>query len=537
MKKFEELGISKEVLQAVKDKGYEYASEIQELVIPELLKERTNVIGQAQTGTGKTAAFSIPIIETITVEEKRKVKALILAPTRELANQVSDEINSLKGKKDIRVLAVYGGASIETQLRNLKKGVDIVVGTPGRVMDMMRKKALNLNDLEYFVLDEADEMLNMGFVEDIESILEETNDDKKMLFFSATLPKAILKVAKKFMPGYKTLKVEKKTQTTSLTDQIYYEVSTDDKFEALCRVLDYKPDFYGIVFCKTKSDVDEVTNKLKSRNYDAESIHGDISQAMREKSLNLFKKKILKVLVATDVAARGIDVNDLTHVINYSIPQETESYIHRIGRTGRAGKKGIAITFVTPRELKKLLQIKKDTKSDIKKMSVPDAKMIVESKIDTLEASIEEIVREQDYKSYMELAQKLLQGKNADVVVSALLRHVYDDDFEVSSYAKIKEYKDIDVSDKTRLFIALGELDGYNVGKLLKMLHEKTGVPGRKIRDVKVLNKFSFITVPLKEAETILTELNSGSKTIVEVSTNSHENKTKKQKRGRRKTK
>lgn len=532
MKKFEELAISQEILDAVSKKGYEYLSEIQELVIPELLKERSHVIGQAQTGTGKTAAFSIPILETIKVKHPKVVKAIILAPTRELANQVSDEINSLKGTKDIKVLAVYGGASIETQLRNLKKGVDIVVGTPGRVMDMMRKKALVLNELEYFVLDEADEMLNMGFIEDIESILEATNEDKKMLFFSATLPKDILKVAKKFMPGYKTLKVDKKTATTSLTDQIYYEVSNDDKFEALCRVLDYRSDFYGIVFCKTKADVDDVTNKLKSRNYDAESIHGDISQALREKALRLFKDKVLKILVATDVAARGIDVNDLTHVINYSIPHEIESYIHRIGRTGRAGKKGIAITFVTSRELKKLLQITKFTKSEIKKMDIPNPEMIVKSKIESLEASIEEIVKEQDYKSYMELAQQILKQKTPEVVLAALLRHVYDDDFDVTSYKDIKagRREDRDLM-KTRLFISLGELDGYDVKKLLNMLHTKTKVPSRKIKDVKVLPKFSFITVPLEEAEVIMKKLNKGGmKPLVEVSTNSLENNTKRRK-------
>lgn len=531
--KFNEFEISEEVLKALEKKGFTETTEIQELVIPELLKERTHLIGQAQTGTGKTAAFAIPIIETI--KPDNKVRALILTPTRELANQVSDEINSIKGKKDIKVIAVYGGASIENQLKNLKKGVSIVVGTPGRVMDMMRKKALKLDDLEYFVLDEADEMLNMGFLEDVEQILEQTNENKKMLFFSATLPKDILNIAKKFMPDHKTLKVTKKKLTTNLTDQIYFEISKDDKFETLCRVLDYKPDFYGIVFCKTKTEVDEVTNKLKSRNYDADCIHGDISQAMREKALNLFRRKNLKILVATDVAARGIDINNLTHVINYSIPQESESYVHRIGRTGRAGKKGVAITFVTSREIKKLLQIQKDTKSEIKKERIPNAQMIVDSKIETLNACIEEIMLEGDYKTYLDIANKMLSGKNVPTFVASLLRHIYDDELLVENYKEIKE-KDSQIlqvsdkeNDKTRLFLALGEKDGYNVAKLLQMLHKKTGVPGRKIRDVKVMNKFSFITVPFKEAETITNKLNKN-KTIVEIANSVENNNTKKSK-------
>ena len=394
MQRFENYGLSREVLDALGKKGFEEPSDIQKLVIPELLKERTHLIGQAQTGTGKTAAFGIPILETL--KPDKTVKALILAPTRELANQVADEIYSLKGKKDIKVLAVYGGASIENQIKKLKSGVDIVVGTPGRVMDLMRKKVLKVSNLDYFVLDEADEMLNMGFIEDIELILEETNDEKKMLFFSATIPKTIMSIAKKFMKDYKLLKVEKQELTTDLTEQIYYEVKQEDKFEALCRVLDYTQNFYGIVFCRTKSEVDEVTNKLKARNYDAECIHGDITQGLRQKALDLFKKKILTILVATDVAARGIDVSNLTHVINYSIPQEAESYVHRIGRTGRAGHKGIAITFVTPREARTLAQIKRVTKTDIKRESIPNVTEILNAKEEALVAYIDEIIKEED---------------------------------------------------------------------------------------------------------------------------------------------
>ena len=516
--RFEDLGLSYDMLNALSKKGFEEPSEIQRLVIPELLKERTHLIGQAQTGTGKTAAFGIPIIETITPD--KTVKALILAPTRELANQVSDEIYSLKGDMDIRVQAVYGGASIEQQIKSLKKGVDIVVGTPGRVMDLMNKKVLKVNNLDYFVLDEADEMLNMGFVEDIEAILEHTNEEKKMLFFSATMPKEIMSIAKRFMENYKLLKVEKKELTTNLTEQIYYEVKQEDKFEALCRVLDYEQNFYGIVFCRTKSEVDEVTNKLKARNYDAECIHGDITQGLRQKALDLFKKKVLTILVATDVAARGIDVSNLTHVINYAIPQEAESYVHRIGRTGRAGQKGIAITFVTPREAKKLSQIKKVTKTDIKRESIPNVKEILNAKKEALKAWVEEIIKEKDYVSYVNIAKNLLEGKNPTEVLASVLRHVYEDEFLEENYSDIADVQ-VKIEDKTRLFIALGSKDGYNVGRLLDLLNKKAKTPGRKVKDIKILDKYSFITVPLQEAEYILRALNSkkDSKPLVEEAT------------------
>ena len=515
MQKFEDFGLSIEVLDALEKKGFEEPSDIQKLVIPELLKERTHLIGQAQTGTGKTAAFGIPILET--VEADKTVKALILAPTRELANQVADEIYSLKGKKDIRVLAVYGGASIENQIKKLKSGVDIVVGTPGRVMDLMRKKVLKVNNLDYFVLDEADEMLNMGFLEDIELILEETNDEKKMLFFSATMPKAIMDIAKKFMDDYKLLKVKKQELTTDLTEQIYYEVKQEDKFEALCRVLDYTQDFYGIVFCRTKSEVDDVTNRLKARNYDAECIHGDITQGLRQKALDLFKKKVLTILVATDVAARGIDVSNLTHVINYAIPQEAESYVHRIGRTGRAGHKGIAITFVTPREARTLAQIKRVTKTDIKRESIPNVSEIIEAKKEALIAYIDEIIKEEDYTSYESFADKLLEERDARQVVSSILRHFYEDEFLPESYGEIQDVK-VKIEDKTRLFIALGSKDGYNPGRLLDLLNKKAKTPGRKVKDIKIMDKYSFITVPLQEAEFIMRALNSkkDSKPLVE---------------------
>ncbi|MCC2624767.1 MAG: box helicase domain protein [Burkholderiales bacterium] len=548
---FADLGLSDTMINALERKGFETPSPIQSLVIPEFLREKANIIGQAQTGTGKTAAFSIPILETITTGSG-KIKALILAPTRELANQVSDEIYSLIGDKKLRVLPVYGGSSIEHQIKNIKRGVDIVVGTPGRIIDLLERKILVLKDLEFFVLDEADEMLNMGFIDDIEQILKVSNpDEQKMLFFSATMAPSILSIAKKYMGQYKILKVESKETTTDLTEQIYFEVRESDKFEALCRVLDFERDFYGIVFARTKQDTNEITDRLKSRGYDADAIHGDVSQVMRNRTLESFKKKTINILVATDVAARGIDVNNLTHVINYSIPGEAESYVHRIGRTGRAGKKGVAITFVTPRESYQISRIGRAAKANIKLQKAPSIDEVIVAKKETLDAIISEIIAEKDHIGYLDIANDLLAKNEPQAVLAALLRNVYNDEFMPSGYQEIAEvtrgndrsgrngnrsdgrdrdrdrknpdenrnwrgnerdgnrYINGNVEDDTRLFVAMGRQDGTTVRSLLEFLHTKAKTPARKVKDVRILDSFSFITVPFDEAEHIMRTINN----------------------------
>ena len=512
---FNDFNLSEETLAALAAKGFTEPSPIQALVIPEFLREKANIIGQAQTGTGKTAAFGIPILETI--KKDGTTKALILTPTRELALQVCEEIYSLIGNRDIRVSAVYGGASIEQQVRNIKRGSDIIVGTPGRVMDLMERGILKIANLEFFVLDEADEMLNMGFVEDIELILKSTNENKNMLFFSATMPATIIKIARKYMGEFKTLKVENKELTTKLTEQIYFEVREGDKFEALCRVLDFEQDFYGIIFCRTKIEVDEVAKHLKSRGYSSDSLHGDITQSQRTKTLAEFKEKVVNILVATDVAARGIDVNDLTHVINYAIPQEAESYVHRIGRTGRAGKKGIAITFVTPKEMSRLGMIKKVAKADIKKQEVPQIKDIIKAKEEYLQACLTEIINEGDYASYDNLAHQLMKDCDPQAVIAALLRHQFQDEFLEASYAKIEQRHTMASTDNVKLFVSLGKKDGMNPRALLDVLHSSCKTPGRKVRDIRIMEKFSFITVPLDEAEIIMRKLNQKNKKMVEV--------------------
>ena len=515
---FAALGLSEKTIKALAKKGFEEPSPIQALTIPVLLKGEKDVVGQAQTGTGKTAAFGLPILEMID-KSNGNVRAIILAPTRELAIQVAEEINSFASGRKLKIVPVYGGQSIEQQIRQLKKGVDIVVGTPGRVQDLIDRKVLKLDKLEYFILDEADEMLNMGFVEDIEKILESTNKDKRMLFFSATMPKEILKIAENHMrKDYEILKVEAKELTTNLTDQIYFEVKQKDKFEALCRIIDLEPDFYGIVFCRTKNDVNELAGKLNDRGYDAGELHGDITQNHREVTLNRFKARKLNILVATDVAARGIDVNDLTHVVNYAIPQEAESYVHRIGRTGRAGKEGTAITFMTPSEYKKLLQIKRITKTDIRKEKLPEIKDVILSRKHRIIENIKNILQEGELNGFVDMAKDLLKEGDAEEIVASLLKSAYEDVLDTSNYNEIEEAT-VDHTGKTRLFIALGRVDKITPKKLVEFIVKESNIDSSKIKGVEVYENFSFMNVPFAEAEVIIDifkKVRKGRKPLVE---------------------
>ncbi|MCI6153426.1 DEAD/DEAH box helicase [Fusobacterium perfoetens] len=503
LEKFRELGLSDKTLKALSKKGFEEPSPIQALTIPVLLKGEKDVIGQAQTGTGKTAAFALPILEKIE-KSTGKIRAIILAPTRELAIQVAEETNSFAFGRNLKVVPVYGGQSIELQIRQVKKGVDIVVGTPGRVLDLIDRKLLKLDEIDYFILDEADEMLNMGFIEDIEKILSYTKADKRMLFFSATMPKEILKIAENHMrPGYEILKVETKELTTNLTDQIYFEVKQKDKFEALCRIIDLEPDFYGIVFCRTKNDVNELAGKLNDRGYDAGELHGDITQNYRETTLKRFKDKKLTILVATDVAARGIDVNDLTHVVNYSVPQEAESYVHRIGRTGRAGKEGTAITFITPSEYKRLLQIKRITKTDIRKEKIPGIKDVIISRKYRIKESVKNEIQEGNINNFVEMAKDLLKEGTPEEIIASLLKINYEDVLDSSNYNEIEEAT-VDKTGKTRLFIALGRVDKITPKKIVDLIAKESKIDRDKIKNVEVYENFSFMNVPFAEAEYIL---------------------------------
>ncbi|HIE64537.1 MAG: DEAD/DEAH box helicase [Nitrospira sp.] len=506
-KTFNDLGLSEKVLDAINKKGFEEPTTIQAMTIPVMLRDDTNIIAQAQTGTGKTAAFGLPLIEMIQTSSKT-VQALILVPTRELAIQVAEEINSLKGKKDIKIVPIYGGQAIDQQLRRLKKGVHIVVGSPGRVIDHLNRRTLKLGKIEHLILDEADEMLNMGFIEDIEEIMKHTNPDKRTLLFSATIPGRIKTLARKYMDGYELLTAKKEPLTSNLTEQIYFEVKHADRFEALCRIIDIEDDFYAIIFCRTKIDVDTVVNQLIDRGYDAEALHGDLSQAQRERTLLKFRKQKINILVATDVAARGIDVNNLTHVINYALPQDPDAYVHRIGRTGRAGNQGTAITFITPSEYKRLMVIQRVAKTDIKKSRVPKVEDIISAKkkkiTDDLTATLE---GEIDPK-YYNWAKKLLVDHHPTEILAALLNYSFEEELNPDVYGEIKEVgsrgRQLDQEGKTRLFVALGKKDKMTARKLVEIISSRVSIKSNLISDIQVMDKFSFITVPFEKAEKIV---------------------------------
>lgn len=501
MSEFKKLGLGEKVLKVLLKKGYENPTPIQKLTIPKLLEGNKDIIGQAQTGTGKTAAFALPIIEKILPENY--IQALILTPTRELALQVAEEINSLTITKKMKVIPVYGGQSIDIQKKLIKGGVDIVVGTPGRIIDLIERKLLKINSLKFFILDEADEMLNMGFIEDIEKIMSYTNEEKRTLFFSATMPREIMDIAKAHMKEYEILAVKSRELTTELTEQIYFEVSEKDKFEALCRIIDLALEFYGIIFCRTKTDANEIAGRLNDRGYDAEALHGDIGQNYRELTLKRFRNKKINILVATDVAARGIDINNLTHVINYSIPQEAESYVHRIGRTGRAGKEGTAITFITPQEYRRLLQIQRVVKKEIRKEKLPDIKDIIQAKKFGIIDNINQTLIDNDYENFKRLAKELLKLEEPENIVAALIKTAYGDILDEKNYSEITPLK-MDETGKTRLFIALGRKDKMTQKKLVSLIIEKAKIKESKIKKVEIYENFSFVNVPFIEAEMII---------------------------------
>jgi ATP-dependent RNA helicase DeaD len=516
LEKFRALGLSDNMLQALEKKGFEEPTLIQEKIIPLILGTPGDLVGQAQTGTGKTAAFGIPIIENI-ADRSDCVQVLILVPTRELAIQVSEELYTLKGEKKLKITPIYGGQSIAQQSKRIKKGIDIVVGTPGRILDHIRRKRLKLNSVSYVVLDEADEMLNMGFIKDINLILRETNNNRTTLLFSATMPKEIVKVAKKYMRDYKEILIKQKQAPVELTDQIYFEVSAKDKFEALCRIMDFEEDFYGLVFCRTKVDVDKIAAHLLERGYDAASLHGDFSQGQREKVLEQFKSQRVNVLIASDVAARGIDVQNLTHVINYALPQNTESYIHRIGRTGRAGKEGTAITFITPSEYRQLMHIQKTAKTEIRKKHLPNISDIIQVKSSRLKNEVERISQEDIPGDFINMARQLLKGNDPERAMASLLKYAFADELDPGRYNEIRDRQPA-ITGETRLLVARGTKDKMTKRKLVEFIKKNAKIDDRKINDVQVLKEYSFITVPFIEAEKILKSfkrLSKGARSIV----------------------
>ena len=503
--KFSDLGLSDKMLEAIQKKGYEYPSPVQAGVIPLLLNGNKDIIGQAQTGTGKTASFGIPLLERLDFT-KKGVQAIVLAPTRELAIQVAEEINSFS-YNDVKIQLLYGGQNVRDEIRGLKNGAQIVVGTPGRVKDhLINKKTLNLKDLEYFILDEADEMLNIGFKEEIEEIMEHTPEEKKVLLFSATMPKAIQDIVHKYIKDHDKVTIKKEEKTNKNITQVCYKVKEGDKFEALCRVIEVEFDFYGIIFCRTKAGVDEVASQLMNRGYKVEGIHGDIDQSMREKTLARFKNKSISILVATDVAARGIDVNNLTHVVNYSLPDNAETYTHRIGRTWRAGNKGEAISFVSRRDSRMLVYIERLIKQKLEVAKLPEVSQVIDFKKKRLVTNTQEFIAAKQGEKYYDLAKELLTLGEAHEVLAALIKEGYGNEFCETHYNMIKEDSRPAASGngQRRLFVAKGKLDNLSPGTLIQFIEREVGSKLGDIGQIEILREFSFINVTEDDAELIL---------------------------------
>lgn len=435
---FADLGLSADILSGLTKKGFVTPTPIQAQTIPLLLNGERDIIGQAQTGTGKTAAFGLPIIERIT-PGLRKVQAIVLAPTRELANQVCEELESLRGNRNITILPVYGGQGMATQLKALKQGVDIVVATPGRAIDHIERKTLKLNDVKFVVLDEADEMLNMGFVEDIEHILSHVPEQRRMLLFSATMPGPILKLAQKFMGEYDEVKVAAKQQSATTVEQVFYEIYEKDKLRALHRLIETEPEFYSLVFCRTRLGADRLAGKLTDIGYDVEALHGDVTQVQRERILAKFKGGHATILVATDVAARGIDINNLSHVINFDMPDSPEAYVHRIGRTGRAGKTGKAISFVAPGEWRKLQMVQQVTKADIKRGHLPWGQEVIELKRNSMKERVFAAAEGEILQEFYDLAADILNSGKPKQLLASLLQLHFGGNLNVNAYPEIRE--------------------------------------------------------------------------------------------------
>jgi len=498
-KTFNDLGLDDVVLDSINDMGFEEPSQIQAEAIPVVL-EGFDMIGQAQTGTGKTLAFGAPIISRFG-KTRGTAQALILTPTRELAIQVNDELSRIAKHARISLLPVYGGQPIDRQIRTLKKGVDIIVATPGRILDHIRRKTIDFSTIQYLVLDEADEMLDMGFIDDIKEIIDNLGEERQTLLFSATMPQEIKKLASKYMkPDTKHISIIKNAMTVSKIQQNYYEIKHADRFESLCRILDVDEPESAIIFCKTKKGVDELVESLQARGYIVEGMHGDMNQSQRLNSLRKFKEKNLDFLVATDVAARGIDVENVTHVINYDLPQDVESYVHRIGRTGRANKEGIAYSLVTPREYMTLKQIEKITKSKIKRKEIPTIDDIFQSKYNNMLNRIKSTLEENDHKQYIPLATELDEEYNLVDVAAALIKMMFDKELTFD----YSENSISTTSESVRLFLSAGRKDKISPKSLIDFLVDTSDINKNEIGDIDILENFSFINVPERVANVLL---------------------------------
>ncbi len=498
--RFEDVALTKEIERAISDMGFEEMTPIQARAIPPILQGR-DVVGQAQTGTGKTIAFAIPIIEAVKARSKR-TQAIILCPTRELAIQVSEEIKRVaKYRKDLRVLPVYGGQPIDRQLRVLHEGVHIVIGTPGRTIDHINRGTLKLDSVRMVVLDEADEMLNMGFMEDVETILAAVPAERQTLLFSATMPKPILDVTKRYMRDAEFIKVVHKALTVPEVEQLYFEVRDSAKPEVLSRVIDMYNLKLALVFCNTKKTVDEGGRELQARGYLTEGLHGDMNQSQRDRVMEKFRKGSVEILVATDVAARGLDVQGIEAVANYDVPQDEEYYVHRIGRTARAGRKGYAFTFVSGREVYKLRMIQGYTHTPIKRQPIPTLEEVEESRSTAILEKAREHMEEGDLGKYEAILERLLREDfSSTEVAAALLKMLLvssGKDFEIEEQIAEPEPRS---RITVRLRLNVGRKHRVTAKDILGAIAGETGLPGKMIGKIEIRDGFSLVEVPEDEA-------------------------------------
>ena len=535
--RFDELQLDERILRAVTDMGFEATTPIQAQAIPVQLEGR-DVIGQAQTGTGKTAAFGIPLLQKIN-PKSRKLQAIALCPTRELAIQVAEEVRRLaQHMKGIKVLPIYGGQDIVRQIRGLREGVQIVIGTPGRVMDHMRRETMKCDNVQTVILDEADEMLNMGFLEDMETILTQLPEDRQTVMFSATMPMAIQEIARKFQQNPVNVKVVKKELTVPKVTQYYYEVKPKTKVEVMCRLLDMYAPKLSVAFCNTKKQVDELVQELQGRGYFAEGLHGDLKQEQRDRVMNSFRNGATEILVATDVAARGIDVDDVGAVFNYDIPQDDEYYVHRIGRTGRAGKGGIAFSFVVGKEVYKLRDIQRYCKTRIIPQAIPSLDDITAIKAEKIMEQVKEVLSETDLSSMVHIIeQKLMEEdytsldvaaallklsmgeENEDIAESGRLARSLDeldrygwdgrDNGRNSRGRKGRGTKGVKNGregrgDMVRLFVNIGKNQNVKPGDILGAIAGESGIPGIMVGSIDMYDKYTFVEVPGENADVVM---------------------------------
>lgn len=523
MNPFIELGIRHDIVNAISDLGFENPTPIQEQSIPVLLTGSNDFVGLAQTGTGKTAAFGLPLLELIDFDQN-KPQALILCPTRELCLQITSDIKSYsKNMSNVKVVAVYGGSSIMDQLREIKRGVQIVVATPGRMLDIIGRKAIDFSDIQYVVLDEADEMLNMGFQEDINEILSTTPEEKKTWLFSATMPAEVRRIAKNYMTDPFELTMGTKNTGNVNIEHEYYIVKARDKYAAFKRIVDFNPEIFGIVFCRTKIETQEIAESLIKDGYNADALHGDLSQQQRDKVMKRYRDRSLQLLIATDVAARGIDVNDVTHVINYSLPDEIENYTHRSGRTGRAGKTGISIAIINAKEIGKIRQIERVIGKKFVKAEIPTGFDVCEKQLFGLVHKVHNVeVNDQQIDQYIprimaefeELSKEDIIKRFASLEFNRFLEY-YKNAPDLNASADESRMREGGEraprsgsgvnSDYTRLFINLGSVDNFTRGDLLGYICNTSKINGRSVGKIDVKGVFSFFEVPNAEAQQVIT--------------------------------